>query len=401
MSANGNNIPASTSIEIIWKVLEEGIDQIMSKLEKGLNYKKYMELYTYPFAKGLGQRRVLYRNVMEKRSNLHYRNWMGESMADYCGIYNYCGDALGARSKGGDLYNRLQDYLERYLDKIRKDSEQLADENLLQYYAKQWEKYTAASTYLNHVFRFLNRHWVRHKVDEGDKNIYDVYTLALISWRENVFNHVQHQVTAAVLKLIEKERNGEMVDVGLIKSVVGSYVSLGLEDSDSSLEVYKTHFELPFIEASQAYYRAESGKLLEKHNITDYMKKVEAILSGEQGRVVSYLNPNTEKPHLSACEAILVKEHMNIMWTEFQDLLDMNKLDDLGIMYSLLSRIPGGLNPLCTQFEEYMRKQMRPGMTVTALIQVYAKNSDIVRTAFHGDEEFVASLDKACRECCM
>jgi len=64
------------------------------------------------------------------------------------GIYNYCGDALGkradvdlqemltnkrkrayssvsclgARSKGGDLYNRLQDYLERYLDKIRKVS---------------------------------------------------------------------------------------------------------------------------------------------------------------------------------------------------------------------------------------------------------------------------------------
>ena len=53
MSASGNNIPTSTSIEIIWKFLEEGIDQIMSKLEKGLNYKKYMELYTYPFAKGL------------------------------------------------------------------------------------------------------------------------------------------------------------------------------------------------------------------------------------------------------------------------------------------------------------------------------------------------------------
>ncbi|CAG8486416.1 2355_t:CDS:2 [Paraglomus occultum] len=360
MSANENNIPASTSIEIIWKFLEEGIDQIMSKLEQGLNYKKYMELYTYPFAKGLSP------------------------------VVTKC-----ARSKGGDLYSRLQDYFERYLDKIRKDSVQYTDENLLRHYAKQWERYKAASTYINHVFRFLNRHWVRHKIDEGH-NIYDVYTLAIICWRESVFNHVQHQMTTAVLKLIEKERNGEMVDVRLIKSVIGSYVSLG-PDSDS-LEVYKSHFELPFIEASQVYYKAEAGKLLEKHSITDYMKRVETILSEERDRVVSYLNPNTEKPLLNACEDILIKEHMNSMWTEFQNLLDMNKLDDLRIMYSFLSRIPGGLNPLCTQFEEYMRKQMRPGMTETTLIQVYTKNSEIVRIVFRGDEEFVASLDKACRE---
>ena len=52
------------------------------------------------------------------------------------------------------------------------------DENLLQYYTKQWEMYTTASTFVNQAFRYINRHWVRREIDEG-RTVYDVYTVII------------------------------------------------------------------------------------------------------------------------------------------------------------------------------------------------------------------------------
>ncbi|CAG8517302.1 9020_t:CDS:10 [Paraglomus occultum] len=415
MSTNGSNFPASTDLEATWKFLEEGIDLVMNKLDQGLSYKKYMELYTYRL----------------------FLNYYLSSFETSSGIYNYCtssrmnqgfaseplssaggqglGHNRGASLMGSDLYNRLQDYLKRHLDKIRRDSEQYMDENLLQYYTKQWEKYTTASTYVNHVFRYLNRHWVRREIDEGRNTVYDVYTLTLVSWRENMFKHVQRNVMTAVLKLIERQRNGETVETKLIKSVVESFVSLGLEDNDtnkSSLEVYREHFETIFVDATRIYYKAESEDFVSKNSVTDYMKKAESRLAEEESRINSYLHPNTEKPLISTCETVLVKEHTDIMWEEFQNLLNMDKLDDLHRMYSLLSRIPEGLTPLRDRFEKHVRRAglsaiekvsgesepIEPKTYVDALLEVHKKYAEMVQSAFRGEAGFVASLDKACRE---
>ncbi len=45
----------------------------------------------------------------------------------------------------------------------------------------------------------------------------------LVVWRDSFFNAVKNRLTSAILTLIEKERDGEQVDTGLIKGVVGSY----------------------------------------------------------------------------------------------------------------------------------------------------------------------------------
>lgn len=38
-----------------------------------------------------------------------------------------------------------------------------------------------------------------------------------------MFEYVNHNVIAAVLKLITKQRNGEVIETGLIKNVVDSF----------------------------------------------------------------------------------------------------------------------------------------------------------------------------------
>lgn len=162
---------------------------------------------------------------------------------------------------------------------------------------------------------------MKREKDEGRKGVYTVYIvrlrpltlsptdpdlslhrqLALVQWKQNFFLHIQGKNTklaSAVLRLIENQRNGETIDVGLVKKVVDSFVSLGLDDSDSNkatFDVYKDHFETPFIAATEKYYKNESESFLAENSISEYLKKAEERLKEEEDRVERYMNTTTRK----------------------------------------------------------------------------------------------------------
>jgi cullin 1 len=120
-------------------------------------------------------------------------------------------------------------------------------------------------------------------MDEGKKNIYDVYTLHLVRWKVDFFTHVEKSVMASVLRLVEKQRNGETIETSQVKSIVDSFVSLGLDENDSTkptLEVYRFFFEKPFLDATTSYYQTESKQFVAENSVVEYMKKVRQSRSG-------------------------------------------------------------------------------------------------------------------------
>lgn len=228
------------------------------------------------------------------------------------------------------------------------------------------------------------------------------------------------KLAGAVLRLIERQRNGDVIDQGLVKKVVVSFVSLGLDNTDPNkecLDVYKEHFETPFIDGSDSYYKKESEAFLAENTVSEYLKKAEDRLREEEDRVERYLHTKTRKELITKCEHVLIREHAELMWDNFQKLLDFDQDEDLQRMYALLSRIPEGLEPLRKRFELHVKQaglssvlklvgqggetgtdNLDPKVYVDALLEVHRKNSETVSRSFKSEAGFAASLDKACRE---
>ena len=316
---------------------------------------------------------------------------------------------------GEDLYRNLKDYLREHLVVLCKQSKDFSDEALLAFYIKEWDRYTTAAKYTNHLFRYLNRHWVKREIDEGKKDVYDVYTLHLVIWRDEFFERTHGRVMNAVLEMIKKQRDGEAIEQSRIKSVVDSFVSLGLDESDSTkstLDVYRYHFERPFLTATENYYTLESQQFTAENSVVEYMKKAEARLDEEKERVGLYLHPDVMSALMKACLKVLVSDHSTLLREEFQRLLDADRQDDLARMYRLLQRIPNGLDPLRTRFEAHVRRAgeesvekvasedeaLDPKIYVDALLEVHTRFASLVNDAFAGEIEFVKSLDNACKE---
>ncbi|KAL5689451.1 hypothetical protein EMGR_008761 [Emarellia grisea] len=373
--------PHKDDLDETWTFLEKGIDSVMLKLEEGVDMK------TSATGKD-------YRRIVVVRLSVPYAN---------------------AHLLGEELYKLLGEYLSRHLEAVYRESLSHTEEALLGFYIREWVRYTTAAKYVNHLFRYLNRHWVKREIDEGKKNVYDVYTLHLVKWKDDFFMKVHEKVMEAVLNLIEKQRNGETIEQSQIKNIVDSFVSLGLDENDSTkstLEVYRVYFEKPFIAATRVYYENESRQFVAENSVVEYMKKAEARLDEEKARVGLYLHPDIMKRLTDTCLDVLVTAHSELLRDEFQVLLDNERQDDLARMYRLLSRIKDGLDPLRAKFETHVRKAglaavekvaaegeaFEPKMYVDALLQVHTRYQNLVNEAFNGESEFVRSLDNACRE---
>ncbi|KAJ7600988.1 Cullin [Mycena floridula] len=371
-----------TDLASTWPFLEEGVDHIMTKLQtSGLAYSR--QLTTIARATS--------------------RSATGQ---------------LNKDNRGASIYSGLTVYFSNHLAPIREHAASLQGLPLLRYYVTEWARYTKSSDYIHRLFTYLNRHWVTRQRTEG-RRTYQVYTLALSQWKLAVFDPIQAKepmLTKAILDLIEQHRDGELVDQSLLKSVIESFVSLGLDPQhpeNTCLEVYRMGFETPFLDATDRYYCKESEAFLARHSIPEYVQKVEERLRQEADRVDRYLNSHTTRALIWKCESILIQKHTSLMADYFPHLLQADREEDIRRMYSVLSRVVDGLNPLREQFATHVKSSgltavsrlvgddpdnLDPKAYVDTLLGVHAKNRDTVVRCCRGEAGFMASLDQAVRE---
>ena len=194
---------ARDDLQSTWGYLETNINNVMWKLREGLDMKTYMNVYT------------AVHNFCTSQKAVNTAHSTGGNLTQ---------NHRGAHLLGEELYTLLGTYLTNHLTDVLESSKSHQDEALLNFYIREWKRYTDAAKFNNHLFKYLNRHWVKREMDEGKKNVYDVYTLHLVRWKDDFFKQVHENVMSAVLKLVEKQRNGETIDHQQIKQIVDSFV---------------------------------------------------------------------------------------------------------------------------------------------------------------------------------
>ncbi|VDO36452.1 unnamed protein product, partial [Haemonchus placei] len=315
------------------------------------------------------------------------------SVYDFCtAVSNYSnedGPVTGTDFVGVEMYAKLTSFIESYVKARLEGARDLLGEDLLRYYTTQWSEFRFSSKVVDGIFSYLNRHWIKRELDEGNGNIYMIYTLALVIWKRSLFMESKERVTDAVLDLIRRERNGETISRKLIRDVTDCY---GMSSSPSKMFLGYSDLRM----------------FLHSRSCDKVSFKVERRLEDERARCDMYLHMATQEPLSKTCEKVLIEAQLELFQNEFGALLEANKDDDLARMYKLCERVEDGLNNLRSALESHITKEGLAAIAkvadtaftdaklyVTTILAVHNRYSSLVGNAFQNESGFIQALDKA------
>ncbi|CAF3082797.1 unnamed protein product [Rotaria socialis] len=402
MASNDKNL----SLDDVWAKVLVGIERIYQFQQ--MSPTEYMVLYShvYNFCTNTNAQGSASRTVSKSTGKPGSNNRVNVNE--------------GANIVGGALYEELKKHLKVYLEKICGKGLDLQGESVLRFYTANWEQYRFSSKVTNGFCHYLNRHWVRREYDSGRKDIYEIFTMAMEIWQLVFFDPLNRQVTLACLQLIKAERQNEVINTRLISGVIQSYVELGFAENSSlqssnqqitspTLKIYKDFFEAPFLQDTEQFYRLEAASFLVHNSVTEYLKKVAQRLDEEVHRVQSYLHPSTLAALIKKVEEVLIRDQLEVIYTEAKALLHNEKHSDLALLYKLVSRVPNATLELKKIVEDHIRQMgidaierasvsalNDPKLYVETILDIHTKFFKLVQEAFSSEQGFTAALDKAC-----
>uniref|UniRef100_A0A914X4Z2 Cullin family profile domain-containing protein n=1 Tax=Plectus sambesii TaxID=2011161 RepID=A0A914X4Z2_9BILA len=357
MAGSGSSCEIQLSREDIWKELEQGLREVYTQLTDISNFERIWELINH--------------------------------------VENYC--TVGAEFSGIELYKKLKDFITAFVLEVLKVGKGLNDEDVLLYYNKKWDDFKTGSKIVETICSGLSEHWIKCQRDEGKSYIFEVNTLALITWKEHLVEEMHQNLTNAVLRLIERERLGETIDTSLIKGVLKCYVKLDAIETEgvcgsggardiyvSNLRIYPENFERLFLEKTETFYTKKAVDFIAKNSFVDYVREVKHWLKEEQRRCNPYLPFSTMERLATMCEKVLIVPYLDLYQNEFRSLLVTYKDKDLASIYSLCRRVDGGLIELEAALQQHIEAK------IGRLSKTYSK---MACTAFINENSVTSALE--------
>lgn len=149
----------------------------------------------------------------------------------YIEIYTEVSNILtesGREVKTPVLYDHVNAFVDEKCTTIYSTLKSPSDtaEDFLKAYRQEWTRFEAAAKQTDHLFGYMNRHWVaRVKSEQKDTGLVDIYTLHLRNWAEVVLDPLSDRMVKALVddeKIVGQDQSSE----GLAKSILDSLTKI-------------------------------------------------------------------------------------------------------------------------------------------------------------------------------
>jgi len=356
--------------------------------------------------------------ITKLQSMLDSDDIKGFTKAEYVKVYTVCYNMCTQRSPNNwseKLYQAHGETIAQYLDdKVLPALLEKHDEYVLVEMVKRWKQHEIMDKWMRKFFMYLDRYYVKHHSHPLLKES------SLEKFRTKVFLPVCHNFVAAVLSIINKEREGEVVDRHLLKDSVAVFESM-----KEKSEIYREMLETPLLASSRAFYAAKAQDWINQETLQSYLIKSEAALNAERERVDNYLVAWTKPKVVEVVQAELLMKYETTLLekegTGCRCLLQDKKSADLSRLFRLYQDIPDGLKPVANIVREHIIKMgedivgkretvldrfqetknpkdkvdpMDPSF-VQSLLDLHAEFQSLVNTEFQGHSLFQKALKEA------
>ncbi|XP_013992552.1 cullin-5 isoform X1 [Salmo salar] len=287
------------------------------------------------------------------------------------------------------------------------------DTALLKAYIVEWRKFFTQCDILPKPFCQLEITLMGKQGSNKKLNVEDsiVRKLMLDTWNESIFSNIKNRLQDSAMKLVHAERLGEAFDSQLVIGVRESYVNL-CSNPDNKLQIYRDNFEKAYMDSTERFYRTQAPSYLQQNGVQNYMKYADTKLREEEKRALRYLETrrecNSVQALMECCVNTLVTSFKETILAECPGMIRRNETEKLHLMFSLMDKVPSGMEPMLKDLEEHIMSAGLADMVASAetitsdsekyveqLLTLFNRFSKLVKDAFQDDPRFLTARDKA------
>lgn len=345
--------------------------------------------------------------------------------------------SVGSHDHSKALYDRSQEEIVSIAQGVRGELRKIHDtsahcaESFLRQFAHHWTNHKVLVKWIQQLFRHLDNGYV------ANTSRATLTSVGLRAFYDHVFVPLKSEICEALFCAIDRHRDGQDVDLGLIRCcvdvfptmVVASKVSnLGsiqvATNTEMEVGIYLHEFECKFLRRASDYYAKNSKDWLELVPASNYLYKVETIIQHETDLAHKVLHASTRDKLLKVCQRELLERHADAIVNHasgMQFLLAHDHPEDLRRMYLLLNSSPNGASAMTCSFHQFVLARgdtilkeradrvLRlkaegksasaddPGM-VEQLLSLRSRLSSMITTFFAGDSQFERALESALQD---
>ncbi|KAJ3574461.1 hypothetical protein NPX13_g4354 [Xylaria arbuscula] len=221
-------------------------------------------------------------------------------------------------------------------------------EKFLRFVRTSWENHNMAMNMNADILMYLDRGYGE------DNRRPPIYATTIGLFRDNILRKnlgatgsnydVFDILNATIIDQINMEREGDVIDKALLRSCVSMLEGLFETDAEVELErLYLTTFEPFFIRTSHDFYRIECERLLREADARSWLRQTQRRLAEEAARCQTTISPLSEQKIASVVDEELIMKHLDeflqLEGSGIRAMIDNDRLEDLKILFSLVSRV--------------------------------------------------------------